>query len=388
MKQASVKPIPLTEPTVGEEEAEAVKQAVLAGALHGNGKICQEVEKWLSEYTGAKHVYLTTSCTHALELSLMTLDIKPGDEVILPSYTFTSTANVIMRQGAKPVFLDIEADTFNLDPNLLEAAITPRTRCIMPVHYAGQGCNMDTINDIAARYNIPVVEDAAQGVGAFWKGQALGTLGDIGCYSFHSTKNVTCGEGGAFLTNNTELARRAEIIREKGTNRSAFLRGEVDKYTWVEIGSSFVITDLLAAMLKVQLGRLEELNRRRQEIWQTYFEGLSDLEKAGYIQRPYFRPEAKGNGHNFALLVNHGKRDEVIDGMRRFRISTPFHYVPLHSSPFMVKYLDGVVSELPVTERVGQSLIRLPLYGHMSDEAVGRVLDAFHQIIEEVIAKR
>ncbi|MEI6042763.1 MAG: dTDP-4-amino-4,6-dideoxygalactose transaminase [Chloroflexota bacterium] len=373
--------IPFSEPTVGEAEYAAIRQALELKSLTGDGKFCHEVEKLLSEMFKVKHVLLTTSCTHALELAMMTLELEVGDEVILPSFTFTSTANVIIRQGARPVFVDIDPDTFNLDPNLLEAAITPKTRCILPVHYAGQGCNMDAINTIARQHNLLVVEDAAQGVGTSWNGIALGSLGDMGCYSFHASKNITCGEGGALLTNNTPLARKAEIIREKGTNRAAFLRGEVDKYTWVDVGSSFVLTDMLAALLKVQLERMEELNSKRLAIWKTYYEGTAGLEQAGLVKRPYFHPKATNNGHIFALLINNGRRDEVLTQMKRRGISCTFHYVPLHSSPFMVRYFEGKVTSLPVTDYVSDSLLRLPLFAHLSQEECQYILTQLYEVL-------
>jgi dTDP-4-amino-4,6-dideoxygalactose transaminase len=382
MKETPVKTISFSESTVGEEEIAAMRQAVLINSLGGDGKICRETEKLLCEMFNVKHALLTTSCTHALELAMLTLEIAPGDEVILPSFTFTSTANAIMRQGARPVFVDIDPDTYNLDPNLLEAVITPRTRCIIPVHYAGQGCDMVAINAIATRHNIAVVEDAAQAVGAYYQNKPLGTLGDMGCFSFHATKNITCGEGGALLTNNTTLAHKAEIIREKGTNRSAFLRGEVDKYTWVDIGSSFVLTDLLASFLRVQLTRTEELTSQRLAIWEAYYAGTADLEQQGLVKRPVFRSGAQGNGHIFALLIQNGKRDEVIARMRARGISCPFHYVPLHSSPFMLKYSEGQVVSLPNTDLISSTLIRLPLYAHLSLDDVQYVLEALHQVMK------
>lgn len=375
------KAIPFSEPTVGEAEAEAMRQAIMLKSLGGDGKLCRETEGLLREMFNVKHVLLTTSCSHALELAMMALEIGEGDEVILPSFTFTSTANVIIRQGAKPVFVEIDGDTLNLDPNQLEAAITPRTRCIIPVHYAGQGCDMDAITEIARRHNLMVVEDAAQGIGAYWNGVPLGSIGDIGCYSFHATKNITCGEGGALLTNNTRLAHKAEIIREKGTNRSAFLRGEVDKYTWVELGSSFVLTDMLAAFLKVQLERTEELNNKRRAIWNTYYEGTADLEQAGLLKRPYFHPKASNNAHIFAMLINNGRRDEVMVAMKKRGVSCTFHYVPLHNSPFMTAYYGGNVPHLPITDRVSTTLLRLPLFAHLSQEECQYILAQLHEVM-------
>jgi dTDP-4-amino-4,6-dideoxygalactose transaminase len=324
---------------------------------------------------------LTTSCTHALELAMMSLGIGPGDEVILPSFTFTSTANVIVRQGAVPVFVDIDPHTYNIDPECVEAAVTPRTKAIIPVHYAGQGCDMEAIDAIAKRHGLVVVEDAAQGVGASWNGRALGTIGDIGCYSFHSTKNVTCGEGGALLTNDDALAHKAEMIREKGTNRAAFLRGEIDKYSWVSLGSSFVLADALAGFLRVQLERSSVLNAMRVRIWRRYYEGTADLEAAGLVRRPCVHPNATHNGHLFALLIADGRRDEVMDAMKSRGISCTFHYVPLHSSPFMREYFGGNTPHLPVTDVVSGSLLRLPLFAHLSDEDVDYVLEHLHEVV-------
>jgi dTDP-4-amino-4,6-dideoxygalactose transaminase len=250
----------------------------------------------------------------------------------------------------------------------------------MPVHYAGQGCDMDAINIIAKKYGLFVVEDAAQGVGATWDGKPLGTLSDIGCFSFHSTKNIVCGEGGAFITNNIELAHKAEIIREKGTNRSAFLRGEVDKYTWVGLGSSYVLSDVLAAILKTQLLQVDDLNGRRVQIWNKYYEGTADLEAAGYVQRPYFHPKASNNGHIFALLIKNGLRNELMAQLKKLGVNCTFHYIPLHSSPFMVEYFKGNILDLPVTDEVSSSLLRLPLYPHLSEEDVEYVLSSFRDI--------
>jgi dTDP-4-amino-4,6-dideoxygalactose transaminase len=376
--------IPFTEPTVGDAEYEAMRQAVARKSLAGDGTFCRAAEHLLGEMLGVKHALLTTSCTHALELAMMTLDLKAGDEVILPSFTFTSTANVIVRQGAKPVFVDIDPHTWNIDPTAIEAAITPRTRCILPVHYAGQGCDMDTIRALAARHNLYVVEDAAQSLGAAWDGAPLGTVSDIGCFSFHATKNVTCGEGGAFTTNNTTLAHRAEIIREKGTNRSAFLRGEVDKYTWVELGSSFVLTDMLAAFLKVQLERTAELNSKRLAIWQTYYAGTADLEARGLVQRPVFHPKATNNGHIFAVLVNNDHRTWVMRKMKERGISCTFHYQPLHSSACMRKFFGETPAALPVTDHVANSLMRLPLFAHLSLEQAHYVLESLHEVMSDL----
>jgi dTDP-4-amino-4,6-dideoxygalactose transaminase len=280
------------------------------------------------------------------------------------------------------VFVDIDPDTYNLDPSLVEAAVTRRTKAILPVHYAGQGCDMDAINRIAEKHRLYVIEDAAQGVGAYWDGQALGTIGDIGCYSFHATKNVTCGEGGAFLTNDNALARRAEVIREKGTNRAAFLRGEIDKYSWVDLGSSFVLSDVLAGFLRVQLERSGMLNALRLRLWRRYYDGTADLEAAGLVKRPTLHPKAAHNGHLFALLIENGRRDEIMDAMKSRGIRCNFHYVPLHSSPFMREYFGGNIPHLPVTDRVSNSLLRLPLFAHLTEDDVDYILDRLHEAFD------
>ena len=269
--------VPSTVPYVGDEEEEAIKKALANGHLTGNGPICKRVQQQIQEMFEVKHVLLTPSCTAALEMAMLVLDIGPGDEVILPSFTFVSTANCIVLRGAKPVFAEIKPDTLNIDPKDIRRRITPRTKAIVPMHYAGVGCDMDAIIEIAEEHNLYVVEDAAQGVDALYKDQYLGTIGDIGCYSFHGTKNITCGEGGAFLTNDDELARRAEIAHEKGTNRAAFVRGQVDKYSWVSVGSSYVLSDLLAAVLEVQLGKREEIRIKRKVVWKRYYEELKPL---------------------------------------------------------------------------------------------------------------
>lgn len=382
MSQTIQKTIAFSEPTVGDAEYAAMYRAIEMKSLAGDGKLCREAEQLLAQMTGAKHALLTTSCTHALELAMMALDFKPGDEVIVPSFTFTSTANVIMRQGATPVFIDIDPDTFNLDVKMLESLITPKTRCILPVHYAGQGCDMDTINEIATRHNIAVVEDAAQAIGAYWDGKPLGTLSDIGCFSFHATKNVTSGgEGGAFVTNNTELAHRAEIIREKGTNRSAFMRGDVQKYVWVGLGSSYVMSDMLAVFLKVQLERVEELNNKRRAIWDIYHAGTADLEEKGLIKRQQWHPKASNNAHIFAMLIENDRRSEVMTRLKERGINCTFHYQALHSSPYMVEYFNGKVADLPVTDRVANTLMRLPMFAHLTTEDAHHIVNSLNEVL-------
>jgi dTDP-4-amino-4,6-dideoxygalactose transaminase len=375
--------IPLSKPFLGKEEEKAMLEVLHSGNLGGNGEVCKQVESLLCEVLGSRYALLTTSCTHAMELALMTLDVGPGDEVILPSFTFTTTATAVLRQGARPVFAEVEPDTLNIDVLDVANRITSRTRAIMPVHYAGQGCDMPALMDLARDQGLWVVEDAAHGVGALFAGKHLGTIGTAGCLSFHITKNVTGGEAGAYLTNDEQLARRAEVIREKGTNRAQFLRGEVDKYTWMDIGSSFVLSDLLAAVLLAQLGKLSEINRRRQILCVRYTQALAPLVTSGQCTLLRSDPLAEPNGHLFVMLVEPAKRDSILQALRARMIGATFHYIPLHSSPFgqQLGYRPG---DLPVTERVSDSLIRLPVYPHMTDEEFERVVAAVYAAFDEV----
>jgi dTDP-4-amino-4,6-dideoxygalactose transaminase len=370
-------PIPLSRADIGEEEIAAAVSALRSGHLGGDGPAARRVERWLAERLDVPHVLLTTSCTHALELALMALDIGPGDEVILPSFTFVSTANVVLRQGATPVFAEICADTYNLDPTDVARRITPRTRAILPVHYAGVGCDMDALVALARRHGLLLVEDAAQALNATYRGRPLGTLSDVGAFSFHATKNVTCGEGGALVTHREEIARRAEIMREKGTNRAAFLRGEVDKYTWVDAGSSFVIADVLAAILEAQLRRMDQLQAARARLAARYCEALEPLHLAGCLRLPAVPREAGPNWHLFHITLNtEAERDRCLQFLRARGIGAAFHFVPLHSSPFGRRLGGGELLDLPVTERVSGTLLRLPLYPQLTDMEAERVVDA------------
>lgn len=372
--------IPLTKPYYGPEEEAAILEVLRTGNVGGDGAQCKAAEAYMRERFGVKHALLTTSCTHAMELALMACGIGPGDEVILPSFTFTSTANVIVRQGAKPVFAEIEEATFNLDPADIEHRISPRTRVIMPVHYAGIGCRMNEIMDLARRYGLLVIEDAAQGVGAKYNGQWLGAIGTAGCYSFHVTKNVTCGEGGALLTNDDQLAERAEIIREKGTNRSQFLRGQVDKYTWVDWGSSFVLSDLLAAVLLQQLRKMDEINAKRRAIWEYYYHRLEELALEGQIILPTLDPLAESNWHIFAIRTDLARRDKVLAALRARGIGATFHYIPLHSSPYGRRMWGYTAEDLPITGRVSASLIRLPIYPDLTLQEQEYIIDSLYEI--------
>lgn len=358
-----------------------INEANLGNVLAGDGPFTKRCHEWLEHKTGCDRALLTHSCTAALEMAALLLDIEPGDEVIMPSYTFVSTANSFVLRGGVPVFVDIREDTLNLDECLIEAAITPRTRAIVPVHYAGVACEMDAIMAIARRYGLKVVEDAAQGVMASYKGRALGSIGDLGAYSFHETKNVISGEGGALLANNHALATRAEIIREKGTDRSRFFRGEVDKYTWQEVGSSFLPGELTAAFLWAQLEEAERITNQRMAIWQRYNELMEPLEQKGQLRRPIVPESCKHNAHMFYVLLDPDiDRQKLIADLKKNDIYSVFHYVPLHSSPGGLRY-GRANGNLKVTIRQSKRLIRLPLWVGMSCEQQEHVFDALRNAI-------
>jgi dTDP-4-amino-4,6-dideoxygalactose transaminase len=357
-----------------EREIEAVR-AALAGHTTGDGPFGRRVESRLSSMLDSRKVLLTTSCTHALELALLALGIGPGQEVITPSFTFVSSANAALRVGAMPVFAEIDERALGLDPQDVERRLTPRTAAILPVHYAGVAPDMEPILDLAQRRGLRVVEDAAQGLAASWRGRPLGTLGDAGCFSFHETKNVSCGEGGALAIADPELAQRAEITREKGTNRAAFFRGEVDKYTWVAEGSSYVLSDVLAAILDAQLDKLPQIQARRAAIVTRYRAGLADWAGARGVRLPAELPLREPNHHIFYLLYpDAARRDRTLAALRAEGVLATFHYVPLHSSPHGRSL--GPQPELPVTDRVASTLLRLPLHPRLSDGDVDRVVEA------------
>lgn len=360
--------IPFTKASITDIEMKNIKEA-----LEENGKICgdgiftKKCNDWFKENCNINNFLLTTSGTHSLELAALLANIKAGDEVIVPSYTFVSTADAILLRGAKPVFADIDPRTFNIDVNLIEEKITSKTKAIFPVHYAGVACDMDKIMQIAQKHNLIVVEDAAQGVLAYYKNQPLGTIGDYGCYSFHETKNYVMGEGGAIIVKDDKKFEEAEIIREKGTNRSQFIRGNVDKYTWHEIGSSYLPSDILAALLYGQLIRAEEIMEKRMKIWNYYNENLKVLEEQGKIVRPYIPEYAKHNAHMYYIVLPTEKiRNELMDKLKISGISATFHYIPLHTSPMGMK-LGCKDGDLPITEEYAGRLLRLPLYADMSD---------------------
>lgn len=354
--------IPFNKPYLTGKELHNVAAAHALGQLSGDGQFTQRCNLWLKSRTGTHQALLTHSCTAALEMAAILADLQPGDEVIMPSYTFVSTANAFALRGAVPVFVDIRADTLNLDESLIEAAITPRTRAIAPVHYAGVGCEMDVIMEIAAHYRLLVIEDAAQGVLANYRGRPLGAIGHLGAYSFHETKNIISGEGGALLINDPVLAARAEIIREKGTNRSQFFRGQVDKYTWVDIGSSYLPGEIIAAFLSAQMDEADAITVRRMAVWERYHAAFKQLEWAGRVRRPVIPDGCGHNAHMYYLLLrNLDDRMAFIQAMKAQDINCVFHYVPLHSAPHGKK-IGRVTGELAITEDLADRLVRIPLW--------------------------
>ena len=354
-------------PVVGEE-IDYIKDAIETRKICGDGKYTKMCNDWFKEKTGAVGALLTTSCTHATELAALLCDIKPGDEVIMPSFTFVSTADAFVLRGAKVIFVDIRPDTMNIDENLIESAITEKTKAIVPVHYAGVSCEMDKIMKIAEKYNLYVIEDAAQGVMSEYKGQALGTIGHAGCYSFHETKNYSMGEGGAILLKDKEKLELAEIIREKGTNRSKFFRGQIDKYTWIEAGSSYLPSELNAAYLWAQLQKADEIYDNRMAIWNKYYGELKVLEDAGYIQLPSVPNHCKHNAHMFYIKCRDlEERTEFISFLKEQGIMAVFHYIPLHSAPAGLKY-GRFHGEDKYTTAESEKLVRLPLYYGLTEQ--------------------
>ncbi len=362
-------------PYVGREE-QYIREAIGNHKICGDGSFTRRCNTWMEENTGTEKALLTTSCTSALEMAALLCKIQPGDEVIMPSYTFVSTADAFVLRGAKIVFIDIRPDTMNIDEALIEAAITERTKAIAVVHYAGVGCEMDTIMDIAKRHSLYVVEDAAQGVNAFYKGKALGTIGDFGCYSFHETKNYSMGEGGAILIQSRDDVEMAEIIREKGTNRSKFFRGEIDKYSWVEAGSSYLPSELNAAYLYAQLEVADEINEKRLAAWKQYYSELKDLEEKGKIDLPYIPAECKHNAHMFYIKARDlEERTSLIRYLKEKDIGAVFHYVPLHSSEAGRRYgrFHGTDK---YTTKESDRLVRLPLFYGLTESEISFVTEA------------
>jgi dTDP-4-amino-4,6-dideoxygalactose transaminase len=354
--------IPFNKPFLVGRELDSIAQAVALGNLAGDGRFTQSCCRLLEQRLGINRVLLTPSCTAALEMAALLCDLEPGDEVILPSFTFVSTASAFVRAGARPVFVDIRADTLNLDEKLIEAAVNERTKVIVPVHYAGVACEMDRIREIARAHRLLVVEDAAQAVNSFYRGKALGSLGDVGCYSFHETKNFISGEGGALCVNRPDLVERAEILRDKGTNRQKFFRGQVDKYTWVDVGSAYVPSELVGAFLFGQLEMMQAISDRRRQIYEYYQQSLQPLADEGLVRLPTVPEGCTQNFHLFYLLTRDAKtRDGLLAHLNSRGIGAVFHYVPLHSSP-MGRKLGCDVRPLPVTDAVSACLIRLPFY--------------------------
>ena len=354
--------IDFNRPAIVGKELEYIKDAVDQGMLCGDGKYTKLCSSWMKERFHVNQVFLTTSCTHALEMAAYLCDIHPGDEVIMPSYTFVSTADAFVLRGAKIVFVDIRPDTMNIDEKLIEQAVTEKTKAIVPVHYAGVACEMDTIMEIARKYDLKVVEDAAQGVEAYYHGKALGTIGDFGCYSFHETKNYTMGEGGALVFQDNSFQEKAEILREKGTDRSKFFRGQVDKYRWIDYGSSYLPSEMNAAYLYAQLEECEKINRKRHQIYDYYHRHLAPLEEAGLIERPFVPEGIEHNSHMYYIKVKDLEtRTGLIAYLKENGIYSAFHYVPLHSSPAGMKF-GRFSGEDVYTTRESERLVRLPMF--------------------------
>lgn len=369
--------IPFNAPPVTGTEIDYMRSAMNSGKLCGDGSFTRRCQQWMEQRFGSKKVLLTPSCTASLEMAALLIDIQPGDEVIMPSYTFVSTANAFVLRGATIVFVDVRPDTLNIDETLIEAAITAKTRAIVPVHYAGVACEMDTIMALAQKYQLYVIEDAAQGVMATYKGRALGSIGHIGCFSFHETKNYTAGgEGGATLINDASMVERAEIIREKGTNRSQFFRGQVDKYTWRDLGSSYLMSDLQAAWLWAQLESVEKINQQRLRLWQRYYDALQPLAATGRISLPHIPASCEHNAHMFYIkLRDNDDRSALIAWMKEAEILTVFHYIPLHSSPAGQRF-GRFVGEDSFTTRESERLLRLPLFYNLSDNNQNTVISS------------
>jgi len=373
--------VPFNRPHLTGRELSYISQAHLNGQLAGDGHFTKLCESWLENLGGSPKALLTHSCTAALEMAAILCNISPGDEVIMPSYTFVSTANAFVLRGAIPVFVDIRIDTLNIDETKIEAAITKRTKAIVPVHYAGVACEMDTIMAIAKRHQLYVVEDAAQACLSTYKGRQLGTIGDLGCFSFHETKNIISGEGGALLVNNPNMVERAEIIREKGTNRSRYLRGQVDKYTWTDVGSSFLPGEIIAAFLWAQMEDAINITKQRLSIWNRYNNLLRETTSS--LSRPIIPSDCSHNAHMY-YLVNQTSigRDRIISNLRKNEIQSVFHYVPLHSSPFGQRFTKELML-LPITDHISKNLFRLPLWIGMTEEQQKLVVDLLKLTISE-----
>lgn len=371
--------IPFNRPSFAGKELVYIAEAINSGRICGDSGFTKKCQKLLEAELKVKKVFLTTSCTHALEMAAILLDIRPGDEVIVPSFTFVSTVNAFVLRGAKPIFIDIRPDTLNLDETLIEGLITAKTKAIIPVHYAGIACEMDSVMETANKHGIHVVEDNAHGLFAKYKGKYLGTLGCLGTQSFHETKNFISGEGGALVVNDSKLIERAEIIREKGTNRSSFFRGEIDKYTWVDIGSSYLLSDIVAAFLCAQLEAKDRIQRDRKRIWETYYECLNSWAEEQGVTLPTVPKNCEQAYHMFYLIMPSSQaRDGFINYLKKHRIHSVFHYVPLHLSKMGVGF-GGQKGDCPVTEDVSERLVRLPFYNDMTENEQQRVIETINQ---------
>ena len=372
--------IPFNKPYMTGKELGYISQAHARGHLSGDGAFTKQCNAWLEHRVGSRKALLTHSCTAALEMAAILADLQPGDEVIMPSFTFVSTANAFVLRGGVPVFVDIRPDTLNIDETKIDAAITARTRAIVVVHYAGVGCAMDAIMETARKHNLLVIEDAAQGIMSTYKGDPLGGIGHLATVSFHETKNIISGEGGALLVNAEQFIERAEIIREKGTNRSQFFRGQVDKYTWVDIGSSYLPGEIIGAFLWAQMEEAEAITKRRLQMWETYHQWLAPLEEMGKIRRPIVPAECRHNAHMYYILLpDLQRRTEFIARLKENDIGAVFHYVPLHDSPMGIKYC-RTAGELPVTREMSDRLVRLPLWLGLEEHLV----DTVHKITETI----
>lgn len=377
--------IPFNKPFIAGKELDYIWQAVITNShLSGDGPFTQRCQQWLEHKLGSNKVLLTTSCTAALEMAAILCNIQAGDEVIMPSYTFVSTANAFVLRGATPVFIDIREDTMNIDETLIEKAITSKTKAIVPVHYAGRACAMDKIMEIAGRHGLCVIEDSAQALLSSFKGQYLGTIGNMGCLSFHETKNIISGEGGALLLNDEKLYERAEIIWEKGTNRKKFFKEEISKYTWVDIGSSYLPSEIIAAFLYAQLEHAEDIIKKRRSIWLKYLKKLMPLVEANKIKLPTAFHENNYNGHIFYLLAKSSQeRNDLLKHLNKHGVNAIFHYIPLHSSPAGQKY-GKIGSKLVVTDNISERIVRLPLYYEMTDDDIDNVVQFIYRFYQTV----
>jgi dTDP-4-amino-4,6-dideoxygalactose transaminase len=379
-EQMDLPPIPFNKPAYLSSEQDYIQEVLQKGHLSGDGAFTKKCNILLEQLFGVHKVLITTSCTHALELSALLLNIKPGDEVIIPSFTFVSTVNAFVLRGAKPIFCDIRPDTLNLDESKLERLITSKTRAVVPVHYAGVGCEMDSILEIARRYKIKVIEDNAHGLAGKYKGKNLGTFGSLATQSFHETKNISCGEGGALLINDTAHIERAEIIREKGTNRSRFFRGQVDKYTWVDVGSSYLPSEILAAVLFAQLENIQKIQQRRGEIWHRYEVELNAWAEENGVRLPMVPAHCEQPYHMFYLIMpSLDNRSRFISILKEKGIMTVFHYLPLNTSDMGIKF-GAKAGDCPITEDISDRLVRLPLFYNLADNEQSRVIDGIIKV--------